>query len=267
MGAPSLVERTVDGVTLLGDFGRPSRVTFAFTERTGGVSLPPFESLNLGDHVGDDPAAVAENRARALAALGAGDIAGSLVVPNQVHGDRVVTVRSADPAAVAAARSEAAEGADAVVCLVPGVPVLLCYADCVPVVLVAPDGFVVVHSGWKGTYARIAAKALGALCEGSPVPPSSVRAYLGPHIAGCDYEVSTELLNRFETEFGSIVGVDASHLSLAAAIVNTLVSAGMDPCNIVNPEISTPASTDRFFSYRAEGGMCGRHGAVAWLAP
>ena len=186
------------------------------------------------------------------------------MVPNQVHGDRVVTVRSADPAAVAAARSEAA---DAVVCLVPGVPVLLCYADCVPVVLVAPDGFAVVHSGWKGTYARIAAKALGALCEGSSVPPSSVRAYLGPHIAGCDYEVSTELLNRFETEFGSIVGVDASHLSLAAAIVNTLVSAGMDPCNIVNPEISTPASTDRFFSYRAEGGMCGRHGAVAWLAP
>ncbi len=267
MAAPALTERTVDGVTLLGDFGRQSRVTFAFTERTGGVSRPPYSSLNLGDHVGDDPAAVAENRARALAALGASPFAASLVVPNQVHGDYVVLVDSSAPADVAAAQAAAKEGADAVVCTAACVPVLLCYADCVPVVLVAPEGFAVVHSGWKGTYARIASKALGVLCDAASAERAEVVAYIGPHIAGCDYEVSAELLNRFETEFGSMVEAGPRHLSLAAAIENSLVSAGMDPCNIVNPKISTPASTDRFFSYRAEGGVCGRHGAVAWLAP
>ncbi|MEY8436746.1 polyphenol oxidase family protein [Atopobiaceae bacterium 24-176] len=262
-----MTERTVDGVTLLGDFGRQGRVTFAFTERTGGVSVAPFSSLNLGDHVGDDASSVAENRALALAALGASAFADSLVVPNQVHGDRVVSVASSDPADVAAVQAAARQGADAVVCTAPCVPVLLCYADCVPVVLVAPGGFAVVHSGWKGTYARIAQKALGVLCDAASASPSEVVAYIGPHIAGCDYEVSIELLNRFETEFGSMVEAGPRRLSLAAAIEKSLVSAGMDPCNIVNPEISTPASTDRFFSYRAEGGVCGRHGAIAWLAP
>ena len=68
------------------------RVRFAFTERTGGVSLPPYASLNLGSHVGDDPAAVAENRRRALASLGAVGLQERLLVPNQVHGDTVVRV-------------------------------------------------------------------------------------------------------------------------------------------------------------------------------
>ena len=69
MQAPSLTRYVANGVTLLGDTSRPGGVTFAFTERTGGVSKAPYASLNLGSRCGDDPACVAENRARALAAL------------------------------------------------------------------------------------------------------------------------------------------------------------------------------------------------------
>ena len=128
-------------VALLADGSVPGGVTFAFTERTGGVSEGCHASLNLGDACGDEPSRVAENRRLALAAIGAAAWAGSLVAPHQVHGDHVVRVTSAEPEELLARRREAREGADAVVCTVPHVPALLCFADCVPVVVCAPGGF------------------------------------------------------------------------------------------------------------------------------
>ena len=267
MEAPSLSRYVEMGVTLLGDTRRPNGVTFAFTERTGGVSKPPYASLNLGSRCGDDPAAVAENRARALAALGAADIADRLVEPRQVHGDEVVVVSSGEDEAIAAARERARAGADAVVCTAPGVPVLLCFADCVPIVLTAPGGFAVVHSGWRGTLARIGAKATRALCEATGRAPADVTAYVGPHVSGADYEVSPELLATFEHEFGTMVHAahTASNLDLSAAIRCALEQAGVRPARIVDTCPSTVSNTDRFYSYRAEGGICGRHAAIAYL--
>lgn len=267
MEAPSLSRYVESGVTLLGDTRRPNGVTFAFTERTGGVSSAPYASLNLGSHCGDDPARVAENRARALAALGASAIADRLVEPRQVHGDEVVVVDSASPAALEQARELAQAGADAIVCTAPGVPVLLCFADCVPIVLTAPGGFAVVHSGWRGTLARIGAKALSVLCERAGCVPADVTAYVGPHVSGNDYEVSPELLATFEGEFGTMMHVaeTVSNLDLSAAIRCALVQAGADPARIVDTCPSTVSNTDRFYSYRAEGGLCGRHAAIAYL--
>ena len=256
MERPSLTRYEANGVTLLGDLGRPGGVTLAFTERTGGVSKAPYASLNLGSHCGDDPAAV-----------GAAPIAGRLVEPRQVHGDHVVVVRSADEAELARVRAEAQAGADAVVCTAPGVPVLLCFADCVPVVLVAPGAFAVVHSGWRGTFARISAKALAVLCDEAGCAPADVSAYIGPHIMEPDYEVSPELLQRFVEEFGTMVNVRGvlRNLSLEAAITSTLESAGVKPCQILDACVSTASHTDRFFSYRAEGGTTGRHAVIAYL--
>lgn len=239
-------------------------VSIAFTERTGGVSRPPYASLNLGTHVGDDPGAVAENRRRVLAALGAAEALDRLLVPNQVHGDRVVTVTSASPEALDDARTQIAEGADAIVCTAPGVPVMLCYADCVPVVLACPVGFAVIHSGWKGTYARIAAKAADALVAATGVAPSDIRAYIGPHIRGDEYEVSHDLMERFAQRFSGIDPAE-SLLDLARCIRQALVEAGVAPDAIEDAGLSTVRMNDRFFSYRAEGGVCGRHAAVAFM--
>lgn len=238
-------------------------IAFGFTERTGGVSIAPYASLNLGTHVGDDPKAVAENRRRALAAFDADSFAENLLVPNQVHGDHVAVVRSAEPAALDAVRAEIAEGADAIVCTAPDVPVMLCFADCVPVILTAPGGFAVVHSGWKGTIACIAAKAAGVLVHEAGCVADEVRAYIGPHILGDEYEVSPELIERFEARFLDAHPAGARLLDLSSCIEEALLEVGVPARNCMDTGLSTMKQNDRFFSYRAENGTCGRHAAVA----
>lgn len=260
---PSLERYQSGEVTLLSDARVAGGVTFAFTERTGGVSEAPYASLNLGDACGDDPGRVAENRRRALGAIGADGLADRLVTPRQVHGDKVVRVASGDDGAVRAAAREAREGADAVVCTAECVPVLLCFADCVPVVLVCPGGFAVVHSGWRGTMARIVAKAARALAEQAGADAGEIRAYVGPHVLARDYEVSEELAARFAAEFGPDVIVGERNLDLSAALAATLAEAGVGEGAVAWCEDSTASTTPRFFSYRAEEGTCGRHGALA----
>ena len=115
-------------------------VRVAFTGRAGGVSEGPYSSLNLGNHVGDDPASVERNRMLVLEALDAADV--PLVVPSQVHGEVVVELDDASPEALGAAREAALAGADALVATVPGIAALLCFADCVPVIAVSPTALI-----------------------------------------------------------------------------------------------------------------------------
>lgn len=263
MSEPTLTRYQSHGVTLLGDVTVPQGVALAFTERTGGVSTGCYASLNLGNACGDDPSSVAENRRRALAALGAERSVDALVNPHQVHGDRIVVVRSAETSSVRTAQADAASGADAIVCTAAKVPVLLCFADCVPVILVAPGGFAVAHSGWRGTIARISAKAARALAVETGSSVSQILAYVGPHIGREDYEVSPELADRFSAEFGPGVIWGEHNLDLGAAVVGALVDAGVPRSSITCCDVSTASATERFFSYRAEHGSCGRHGAMA----
>lgn len=249
-------------VTLIGA-RCPGGVTFAFTERWGGCSQDAYASLNLGDACGDDAANVERNRSQALAAIGAAGLEASLVNPKQVHGSHVVRVTSQK--GLASAQAEARAGADAVVCTVPEVPVLLCYADCVPVVLVGNGGFAVVHSGWRGTLARVAAQAARVLAEELRCDSADIRAFVGPHIRVADYEVSSELAATFTEAFGSGVSPDGVHLNLAFAVKAALAGVGITDCVDAAPEVSTPRATDRFFSYRASRGTCGRIGALAVL--
>ena len=263
--APALTRYESQGVTLLGDQGRPGGVTFAFTERTGGVSVAPYDSLNLGDAVGDDSVAVRENRLRALRALGAEGVADSLVCPLQVHGSRVVTVGASSDEAIAAAQEEARSGADAIVCVVPDVPAMICTADCLPLVLVCDGAFAVVHSGRAGTMERIGVRALEALCEASGCKPEDVTCYLGPCIQAEDYEVSKDLAHVFAEAFGSEALVGERNLDLVHAVICSLIEAGVPEDSIFASDISTARTQDRFFSYRASGGTCGRQGVLAWI--
>ncbi len=264
MPAPQLVRMMSHGVTLLGDTACPGGVAFAFTERTGGVSTGCHASLNLGASCGDDPELVAENRRRALGAIGALGCADALITIAQVHGDRVLVV---GPHAMTPpeARKAGREGADAVVCTQPDVPVLLCFADCVPVILVAPAAFAVIHSGWRGTFARIAGKAFATLVDAAACEPGDVRCYVGPHVGPDDYEVSQDLCDRFVGAFGPDVRVGERNLDLHAAVVAALVEAGARKDAIAHANVSTASHVDRFYSYRASGGNCGRHGAIACL--
>ncbi len=264
MVAPELVRSTIDGVTLLGDPNRPGGVTFAFMERTGGVSDGCFSSLNLGDNTDDDPLRVAENRRRALASLGAGSLYPRLVSLKQVHGTNIVVVKD-DGKGLEHAKAAARDGADGVVCLVPNVPVLICTADCAAVVLVADGAFAVVHSGWKGCLSRIAGKAARILASESGCNTSAIRAYVGPHIGVDDYEVSSDLAAQFASEFGDRALGKGNHLNLAATIVASLEDVGVPTANVVCVPESTFQYEERYFSFRRQQGSCGRMGVLACI--
>lgn len=264
MVAPELVRSTSRGVTLLGDPRRPGGVTFAFTERTGGVSEGSFSSLNVGPMSGDDVQLVKENQLRVLGALGIRPLYDRIVCPKQVHGDTIVVIGHPGLLLSDAQRC-VQQGADAVICLERDVPVLLCAADCALVVLVGEGVFAVIHSGWKGTLARIAGKTLRKMVEVSGRNVSEVSAYIGPHIGVSDYEVSRELAGEFVREFGKEVVSGESNLDLGAAIVTSMLDEGMSRSAIVCAAESTASHTDRFFSYRKEGCACGRHGALACM--
>ena len=250
------------GVTFLGDEGVAAAcgTLIGFTTRHGGISEGAFASLNLSTYVGDVPEHVQANRRRVLQALGARAAEGRLIVPKQVHGSEVLVADD-----VARTQQLAEQGADAVVCACAGVPVILTFADCVPVILVAPGGaFAVVHSGWRGTYAGIAGKALGVLATRAGCEPGACNAYIGPHIGSCCYEVDSELLGMFCDRYGQVCNAGASHLKLEAAVRLSLLVAGADAQRIASAGICTSCSVARYFSYRAEDGNTGRHGAVAY---
>jgi len=245
-------------------------VIVGFSERSGGVSEPPFASLNLASHVDDDPAAVDENRRRLLRLLGTEELADRLTMAEQVHGDRIAVVDavSAGAGAFAAGGRPPLASTDALITREVGVPLALCFADCVPVILVAPGPAVaVVHAGWRGALASLPGKTATELARVARCKPSAVTAYIGPHILACHYQVSPQIMSQFANAFGTLARASSGGLDLDAAVSASLDRAGVAPCSIARLGTCTAETTDRFFSYRAEGGRTGRHAAVACILP
>jgi polyphenol oxidase len=236
-------------------------VPHGFSVRQGGVSTGPWRSLNLGAQVGDDPLAVAENLARLSRAAGFGGAPFATVA--QVHGERVIEVRA--PTLQAAC----AEEADALWTCASGLPLAVRTADCVPLLIVDPQGrrAAAVHSGWRGTVAHIAARAVQALVAQGSVA-SDLLCAVGPAIGPCCYEVSLELAERFLAAFGpGTVRVSAhrSHLDLQSAVVQTLTGAGVLPGHVEVLPLCTACDASRFFSHRRDGGRTGRQLAFVAL--
>lgn len=223
-----------------------------FTTRVGGASPAPFDSLNLGDLVGDDPAAVAENWRRLAAAA-----AVSFARVRQVHGDRVLLAdRSHGPG----------EEADAVVTRSPGVAACVAVADCVPLLVADSRGGSVaaVHAGWRGTLARVAARAVDALVDLGARREDLVAA-VGPSIGPCCYEVAPDLLERFRDAFGADVATAAGHLDLWRANARALEDAGVAEGRVDLLGRCTACEPRLFFSHRRDRGRTGRQ--VGYVAP
>lgn len=227
-----------------------------FSTRGGGHSPAPWESLNLGGAVGDEPARVEANWRLLEEATGL-----AFARVRQVHGARVVT---------APAPCVPREEADAVVSRTPGVAACVSVADCVPVLIADPASGAVaaIHAGWRGTVERAAAAAVGALVAGVGARPGDLVAAIGPSIGRCCYEVSGELADRFASAFGAGV-VDRSratpHLDLWEANARALGGAGVLPGRIERLERCTACEGRLFFSHRRDAGSTGRQ--AAWIAP
>lgn len=224
-------------------YGGAGARVFFFT-RLGGVSEPPYDSLNVSTKVGDRPEAVEENLAIIRRALGG--LPSAWV--RQVAGDGVLRVSGGGFAGEA----------DALVTSERGVALVVAIADCVPVALVGSESVGLVHSGWRGTLAGISGKAARKMAG------SGLRAYLGPCIRRCCYEVSADLAARFARRYEEDV-VSGRYLSLPDAIRADLRRAGVE--EVYDPGLCTGCRTDLFYSHRREGPYTGRSlAAVARVA-
>ena len=243
------------------DWPLPPGVGAAMSLRAGGISSAPYASLNLGVAVADDPAAVAENRARFTAA-----IAARPVWLRQVHGCNVLklTPEMADSATPADAAWTTARG---VACTVQ-------VADCLPVLFALRDGSAVAaaHAGWRGLAAGVLEASVNALCTGTGAAPADVQAWLGPCIGPRRFEVGEDVLRAFgqapelhdPQRFAVHSRTDGArrwlaHLPLLAR--DRLQAAGVT--QISSADECTVDAASRFFSFRRDG-VTGRHAAAIW---
>jgi len=239
---------------LQADWPAPAAVRTLLTTRQGGVSQPPYDSFNLGTHVGDQPEAVAANREQLR-----------LLLPdepawlNQVHGTNVVD---------AAEIGETLLDADASFSRQPGKVCVVMTADCLPVLLCDDAGSVVAaaHAGWRGLCDGVLEAAVSA----TAVAPATLMAWLGPAIGPDAFEVGAEVRAAFIacdpaaaaafTDIGEgkyLADIyQLARQRLAAAGVSRVY--GGDYCTVIERE--------RFFSYRRDG-VTGRMASLIWLQP
>jgi len=259
------------GVGFLTDAALASehRIVVAFTTRAAGRSTGPYRGLDLAAHVGDDPSAVDDNRAALLAALGMERLRGRLTTAEQVHGSAVRVVAGATAGMGAFARPGTpppVPDSDGLVTTETDTPLMLLFADCVPVVLVVTEpvrAVAVVHAGWRGALSGIAAEGARQLMQEAGASPSGITAYIGPHIGPCHYPVEPGLLSRFTEAFGTIVAPQG-RLDLGAVVSESLNGVGVPLASQVRAGLCTAERTDAFYSHRAEG-LTGRHGALACI--
>lgn len=244
-----------DGSFLPLGWPTPPGVKAWMTTRRGGASSAPFDSLNLGAHVGDDPRAVAHNRERLQAEVGS-----PVHWLDQVHGDQVIDARVLS--------GGGAHRADAVYALEPGLPCAVLVADCLPVLLCSRDGRAVAaaHAGWRGMAAGVLARVVQRLAEEGGVDPGSLSAWLGPCIGPRAFEVGSEVREAFGPQahrcFRAHVRRDGSAAwlcDLPGLARLQLTDAGV--ADIHGGHWCTVEGASDFFSFRRDR-VCGRQAAV-----
>jgi hypothetical protein len=245
-----------DGLELIHpDWPAPPGVRAVATTRSGGVSSGAYRGLNLGDHVGDDPAAVRENRRRLAAAL---DLPAEPLWLRQVHGAHVL---------------DAADGrggqADAIIAGAPDQVCVVLTADCLPIVVCDDTGTHVgaVHAGWRGLAAGVIEAAIAAF-DRRGMEPRRLLAWIGPAIGAQAYEVGSDVREALLTRDPAAAATLSANargrwqLDMPLLARHRLAAAGV--ARVYGGSLCTHADPDRFFSYRRDG-TCGRQGTLVWL--
>lgn len=235
--------------------GRTFRVRRVTTTRSGGVSAPPYDSFNLGDHVGDDPAAVAANRNRLASALGLP--ADHVVWMNQVHSAHVEVVDGPT--------EKAFDATDALVASVPGLALAVVTADCVPVLLADSRAGVIgaAHAGRVGAANGVVLRTLESMLD-QGARAQDISVFLGPSVSGPNYEVPAEMAAEVEASLpGSRTttprGTPA--LDLRAGIARQLAAHGVTAIDI-DPRCTVADSA--LFSHRRDN-PTGRLASLIWM--
>lgn len=256
-GLPEGVLReAVDGLYIFRHAGLTSwpQLSYGALTRRGGVSPPPFSSLNLSYNTPDSPENVDENLDRVRAAFGAD----KLFFSRQVHGERFFVINDMD--------DEVPDGVDGLFTRLHGAGLLIKVGDCQSIGLFDPETRVAgnVHAGWRGLNTGVVGSAVGFMAKSFGTKPQSLVAVVSPSLGPCCFEFRDfeELLHPRLHRF-----VDREKkFDFWAATLDALARAGLSAENIHQMEVCTRCSTRDFFSYRGEG-TTGRFGAVITLNP
>jgi YfiH family protein len=230
-------------------------VGVAVSDRHGGVSAGRWRSLNLADHVGDDPVAVAENRRRFRMALG--DTAGDLVTMRQVHGPGVAVVDS-----MPAVPPEA----DALVSRTRGLALVVLVADCTPLLLADRRAGVIaaVHVGRQGLAAGVVGQAVAAM-TGLGADVTRIDVVVGPAVCPRDYEVPQVMRDEVAAvapDAAATTRTGAAALDIRQGLVGQLERLGVTTATQL---AGCTAEDSRFYSYRRDG-VTGRFAGAVWLS-
>ena len=235
------------------------------TTRQGGVSKGAYASFNPGEYSGDNPEAVRANRKLLSDAIGIPTE--RIFTPFQVHGAEIRSIESFFLSLPLDEQRVYLHGVDALVTNVPGVCIAVSTADCVPVLLYAPDvkAVAAVHAGWRGTVQRIAAKTVRFLIDEYGADPCLMKAGIAPSIGPDAFEVGEEVVDAFREagfEMQPILRRNAdtgkAHIDLWEANRLQLLTEGLSAGNIELAGICTYTHSDEFFSARRLGIKSGR---------
>lgn len=258
------------------------------TARPGGVSQGAYQGCNLGHHVGDDPQAVSANREQVALLTG-----GRPVWLDQVHGAEVLRLPSVAPQPSGEGAPVGAPQADGALSTEPGVVCTAMVADCLPLLLAAPEGrgVAALHAGWRGLAGAGAMRGRGiveagveALCEATGADPQDIRVWLGPCIGPSAFEVGADVLQGFGADpsrphprFVSLGQEPVGRSALAESSPKWLAdlpglardrlqALGLPATAITGGEWCTFSTPSRFFSFRRDR-VTGRQAACIWVRP
>jgi purine-nucleoside/S-methyl-5'-thioadenosine phosphorylase / adenosine deaminase len=231
----------------------------AVSTRHGGVSPAPFDTLNLSQTVGDDQTNVAANIERLHDALSLD--ARATVSARQAQADRVAIVGAAQ-------RGSIVRGVDALLTNEPGVPLMLRYADCVPILFFDPahHAISVAHAGWRGTVGKVATHAARAMFDSFGTRPRDLVACIAPSIGACCYQIGDDVISQVRAAFDDadellrVQPDGGTHFDLWQANARQLRDLGVEQIEIAG--ICTADHTNDFYSWRAEKAKTGRFGAM-----
>jgi polyphenol oxidase len=246
-------------------------LTAGFTGRQGGAGTAPYESLNLGLHVGDKPETVIENRRRLAEEIGVP--LSSWTFGEQVHGCEVQVVDSTHRGKGTVSREDAFQERDAFITSATGNVLAGLFADCVPLLFVDPGRRAVglAHAGWKGSVLQIARLTVERMSQEFGSRPEAIHGAIGPSIGACCYEVDTRITSRLEEETGlsgepyftKSIHSGKFMLNLQEINQKIMIEAGILPQHIEITKLCTGCNLSQFFSHRLENGLTGR--MAAWI--
>lgn len=268
-GSHTMIEKHIDSLSVwfFENLLKHQEILHFASTRIDGFSSFPYESLNLGFHVGDEPQNVLKNRQHLASALRIP--LKNFTVAEQIHSGNVAIVTEAQKGSGADNPARKIRATDAMVTDVPNICLMIFIADCVPILFLDPIKMVIAtaHAGWRGTVKFIAQSTVKTIQEVFGSEAENILVGIGPAIGPCCYEVGPEVIAQVENVFHtkkSYIDRESQdgkgYFDLWEANKTQLVKAGIPEKNIEVAKICTYCRSDLFFSARKEKGKTGRFG-------